>query len=94
MKHIFAALMYQFPAAQQTSSAKLTVVFLKFKEILHRLSVNKPKPDTTYASNWNNFVFGIKKRMKFYKRVMFWVSLQNLDYYLNPHATDNVDLNF
>ena len=43
------------PVAQQTSTAKLPVFFLKFKKRARALRVNETKPDTEDASNRNLF---------------------------------------
>ena len=50
MEHFFATLMDQLSAAEQTSTAKLQVMFLKFKKRTPRLKVNKTKPNTENAS--------------------------------------------
>ena len=35
-----------------------------------------------------------KKKAKFNQIVMFPVFVENLDFYVNPHANDNADLSF
>ena len=56
--------------------------------------VNETKPDTENASNWNHFGFGVNNKSKCDERVLFRVSLQNLDLYLNPQTMDNLNLRF
>ena len=45
--------------------------------------VNETKPDTENAFNWDHFGFGVNNESKCDERVLFRVSLQNLDLYLD-----------
>ena len=48
------------------------------------LYINKTKPDTENASNYNYFGFVDNNNTKCDERAMFRGSLQNLDMYFNP----------
>ena len=58
------------------------------------LHLHETKSDTENACSWNYLKFRVKNKSKCNEMAMFWVSLQNLDLYLDPYATDNVDLRF
>ena len=46
--------------------------------------VDKTKPDTENTLNWDKFDHRVNKKSKFDNRLVFWVSLENLELHFNP----------
>ena len=78
MKHIFAALVYYFAAAQQTSTVKLPVFFLKFFKKARRLRVKiflhsnlNPLSDASVQSSYRLFYITYKINNRYLLRWFF-----------------------
>ena len=63
--------MYQFVAAQQTSTAKLTAFFQKFLKIVPALRVNEAKVTWRNAFIDNRFALESEKESKNDKKTLF-----------------------
>ena len=51
--------------------------------LLRVLKVNEPKITTKNTFNQDRFRFGGSNESEFDKRSLFWVCLENLDFYVN-----------
>ena len=71
-------------SAQQTSTAKLQLLFLKFNKRTRVLRVNEAKPDTENTSNIDNFNSGVNKQLTKDEKALFLVSFENFDLYFDP----------
>ena len=71
MSKVNGALMYKLGSAQQTSTLKVPIFFLKFKKRGWRLSVKETNADTENASNWDDFGFAVNYKKNWDERALF-----------------------
>ena len=76
--------MYEFAAAQQTSTLKLPAFFLRFQTEECVLRVNKSKITGENTFNGNNFDSEGNHGSSKDEKTLFWVFLMIFDQYFNP----------
>ena len=76
--------MYQFAAAQQTSTPKLAAFFQKFWKILRALRVNETKVTSRNAFIDNLLALESEKGSKNDERTLFWDYPRIFDLAVNP----------
>ena len=82
--HVKEAKVYEFPAAQQTSTAKLPAFFRKILKTVRALRVNETKFTSRNAFIFNVFALEKEKESKKDERTLFSGSPRNFNLSLKP----------
>ena len=81
MRCFFDVWIYQLAGAQQTSTSS-------------KLRDNQTKLVKKNVSSWDHFAYWGNNKTKWDDWVLLWVSLQNLNLYVNPELAHNVNIRF
>ena len=81
--------MYQFAAALQTSTVKLTAFFKIFQKIVRVLRVNETKLPSRNVFIVHFFALKSEKPSRNDERTLFWNSSRTLDLSLNPQPPND-----
>ena len=81
--------MYQFAAALQTSTVKLTAFFKIFQKIVRVLRVNETKLPSRNVFIVHFFALESEKPSRNDERTLFWNSSRTLDLSLNPQPPND-----